>query len=93
MPWTGSEALRNPALASRLRESLEAAAQALSAQPQLDGPHLPPGTMADLLLCILPGYLMQLAIRGPHAVDGIPGEVKAMFSLTPTPKSKRRQAN
>jgi AcrR family transcriptional regulator len=89
-----SEALRNPELASRLRESLDAAAQALSAQAQPDSPHdLPPGTEADLLLCMLPGYLMQLAIRGPHAVDSIPAEVKAMFSPTPMPKSKRRQAN
>ena len=88
-----SEALRNPALAARLRESTEAAAQALSAHEHpADQRHLPRGAVADLLLCVLPGYLMQLAIRGADAVDGVPATVEAMFSTdTAAPKSRRRQ--
>jgi AcrR family transcriptional regulator len=86
-----SEALRNPALAARLRDATLAAAQALNARERpADQHHLPRGAVADLLLCLLPGYLMQLAIRGAHVVDDIPAEVKAMFSPAPTPKSKRR---
>jgi AcrR family transcriptional regulator len=89
-----SEALRNPALAARLRASNEAAARALIAQTHPAGPHQPaPEALADLLLCVLPGYLMQLAIRGPDAVDTIAATVQAMFSTTSTPKVRRRRAN
>ncbi len=89
-----SEALRNPALAARLRESNEAAAQALSVQAHpADQHHLLPGAVADLLLCVLPGYLMQLAIRGPEAVEAIPATVEAIFSTKTSPKSRRRRAN
>lgn len=85
-----SEALRNPALAARLRESTQAATAALTAQAYPgDRLQLPPAAAADLLMCVLPGYLMQLAIRGPRAVDAIPAAVTTMFS----PKSKRKQAN
>jgi hypothetical protein len=42
---------------------------------------------------VLPGYLMQLAIRGPDAVDTIAATVQAMFSTTSTPKVRRRRAN
>jgi len=88
-----SEALRNPALAARLRESNKDAVQALSAQAQPSGGHhIPAEAVANALLCILPGYLMQLAISGPKAVDTIPATVEAMFSTTTAAKSKRRQA-
>jgi hypothetical protein len=81
-----SEALRNPALAARLRASNEAAARALIAQTHPAGPHQPaPEALADLLLCVLPGYLMQLAISGSDAVDTIAATVQAMFSTTSTP--------
>ncbi len=89
-----SEALRNAALAARLRDSLDTAARALTAQAQANGPHhVPPRAVADLLLCTLPGYLMQLAIRGPRAVDRIPADVKETFSPAATSKPARRQAN
>jgi TetR/AcrR family transcriptional regulator, transcriptional repressor of aconitase len=88
-----SEALRNPGLSSRLRKSNEAAAKALSERVQSAGEnHLAPGTVAALLLCVLPGYLMQLAISGPRAVDTIPAVIESMFSTTATPRSKRRRA-
>jgi AcrR family transcriptional regulator len=87
-----SEALRNPALAARLRESNEAAAQALSDKHPA-GRQVPARAVADLLLCVLPGYLMQLAIRGPEAVDAIPATVEALFPSKAAPKSKRRHAN
>ena len=80
-----SEALRNPALAARLRESNEAAAQALS-ENHPAGQQVPARAVADLLLCVLPGYLMQLAIRGPNAVDAIPATVESLFPTSSTPK-------
>ena len=81
-----SEALRNPALAARLRASNEAAARALIARthrPARTSPRQKPWRI--LLLCVLPGYLMQLAIRGPNAVDTIAATVQAIFSTTLTP--------
>jgi TetR/AcrR family transcriptional regulator, transcriptional repressor of aconitase len=87
-----SEALRNPVLAARLRESTESAAQALNAKAH-PADHLTPEALAELLLCVLPGYLMQLAIRGAEAVDAIPATVEAIFPGQTVPKSKRRQAN
>ena len=96
MVW--SEALRNPVLASRLRESNEAAIKLLSAQAQAAGRHdrtpaasrhdPAPAAQADLLLCLLPGYLMQLAIRGPQAVSTIPATVKRTFSAKSAPKPR-----
>ena len=89
-----SEALRNPGLAARLRAYFETAAQAFIARTPPAGPHRPsPEAVADLLLCVLPGYLMQLAICGPNAVDTIAATVEAMFSTTLTPNVRRRRAN
>jgi len=87
-----SEALRNPTLAARLRESNEAAAQALS-EKHPTGQQVPARAVADLLLCVLPGYLMQLAIRGPEAVDAIPATLEALFLSKTAAKSRRRPAN
>src|ERR1700752_2833835 len=73
-----SEALRNPGLSSRLRKSNEAAAKALSERVRSVGENHPaPGTVAALLLCVLPGYLMQLAISGPPAVATIPAAIES----------------
>jgi AcrR family transcriptional regulator len=64
-----SEAMRNPALAERLRASIEDAGRLLrSSKHRGDDP----AAVADLLLCVLPGYLMQLALGGPSAVQHIP---------------------
>src|ERR1700744_1877820 len=62
----GAEALRNPALAARLRESLDQAAEALAQTARAGSPgdtELGPDTLAKTLLCVLPGYLLQMAIR------------------------------
>ena len=79
-----SEALRNPSLAARftdmvtqirasLAEVIEQGSQSLSADT------LPADTLAATLACLLPGYLLQLAILGPAAVDGVPGAVRALW--------------
>ncbi|MCR6485125.1 TetR/AcrR family transcriptional regulator [Amycolatopsis sp. OK19-0408] len=73
-----SEALRNPALAEHLRKSFEAAAAALT------GPAEHAGALVDVLLCVLPGYLLQTAIRGPGSVAAIPSAVHTLFAGKPS---------
>ena len=89
-----SEALRNPSLAARftdmvtqirasLAEVIEQGSQSLPADTlpadTLPADTLPADTLAATLACLLPGYLLQLAILGPAAVDGVPGAVRALW--------------
>lgn len=77
-----SEALRNPALAARLRESFDRAGAALAETARASSatnPKLSPDVLATTLLCILPGYLLQVAIRGADAVAPIPDAVRELF--------------
>lgn len=89
-----SEALRNPTLAAHLRTATATAFAKLSADahPPSDavaaarptpGDHgqLDPTAVADLLLCVLPGYLMRLALSGPAAVENIPGAIEKVFGV------------
>jgi TetR/AcrR family transcriptional regulator, transcriptional repressor of aconitase len=80
-----SEALRNPALAARLRESFDEAGAALTdtARSSPTNTKLAPDALAKLLLCVLPGYLLQVAIRGPDAVAPIPDAVRELFPSDP----------
>ena len=78
-----SEALRNPALAARLRESFDAAGEALAETARASSPggtEPGPDELAETLLCVLPGYLLQVAIRGADAVAPIPDAVRELFS-------------
>jgi TetR/AcrR family transcriptional regulator, transcriptional repressor of aconitase len=77
-----SEALRNPALAARLRESFESAADALAeiARGSSVSPEeIPPDVLANTLLCMTPGYLLLLTIRGAADVKAIPDAVRALL--------------
>jgi TetR/AcrR family transcriptional regulator, transcriptional repressor of aconitase len=78
-----SEALRNPALAARLQESFDAAGEALAETARAGAPTatvvLTPDVLAKTLLCVLPGYLLQVAIRGADAVAAIPDAVRELF--------------
>jgi hypothetical protein len=77
-----SEALRNPALAAGLRDSFDAAGQALAETVRASSPagtRLAPDVLAKTLLCLLSGYLLQLAIRGSDAVAPIPDAVRELF--------------
>jgi TetR/AcrR family transcriptional regulator, transcriptional repressor of aconitase len=84
-----SEALRNPKLAAHLREATASALAALGDLEPKRGRHglLDSTTLADLLLCVLPGYLMRLALGGPEAVENVPAAVEKVFSVA-APKSK-----
>ena len=75
-----SEALRNPNLGRRLRESLTAAADALTPPASAIDADEAPDAVASALLCVLPGYLMQLAISGPETVAAVP---ELMRSIDP----------
>jgi len=77
-----SEALRNPALAERLRKSFDQAGEALAETARgitPTGTELAPDVLAKTLLCVLPGYLLQLAIRGADAVAPVPDAVRELF--------------
>src|SRR6202000_203625 len=79
-----SEALRNPTLAAHLRNAIATALATMSggAHAAPDGPT----ALADVLLCVLPGYLMRLALGGSEAGANIPAVVETMltaFVLSP----------
>ena len=61
--------MRNPVLAGRLRDSLTVAARLLRSPKR---PGCDAAAVTEVLLCVLPGYLMQLALAGPGAVKRIP---------------------
>ncbi|WP_156689859.1 TetR/AcrR family transcriptional regulator [Mycobacterium sp. Marseille-P9652] len=83
--WT--EALRNPALAELLRNANAAAGQLLSSgRPKSRGRG---PAVNDVLLCVLPGYLMQLALGGEASVNRVPHAVKGI-SADPPVGARRR---
>lgn len=78
-----SEAMRNPALAARLRDSFDAGADVLTKiarASRFAGAELAPDVLANMLLCVLPGYLLQLTIRGSDAIKTIPDAVRALIA-------------
>jgi TetR/AcrR family transcriptional regulator, transcriptional repressor of aconitase len=89
-----SEALRNPTLAGHLREAITSALVTLSENSQAapdggadgsrtdDDARNEPTALADVLLCVLPGYLMRLALGGSEAVANVPGAVETVLSVS-----------
>ena len=78
-----SEALRNPSLAARFTDMVTQIRASLAEVIEQSSQNPPAGVPADILaatlVCLVPGYLLQLAILGPAAVDGVPGAVRALF--------------
>jgi len=78
-----SEAVRNPALAERFTELVTELRVNLADVIRRSPDHLPGDAPADALaatlMSIVPGYLLQLALLGPAAVDGIPGVVRELW--------------
>lgn len=82
---TWSEALRNPVLADRfadlftqIRTELAQVVreyQNLGNLPQ----HMSAEALAAVLFSVLPGYILQLALLGPTAVDLVPGAIEALW--------------
>ena len=78
-----SEALRNPSLAARFTDMVTQIRASLAEVIEQSSHNPPAGVPADILaatlVCLVPGYLLQLAILGPAAVDGVPGAVRALW--------------
>ena len=78
-----SEALRNPLLAERFTDMVTQIRASLVEVIEQSSQNPPAGVPADILaatlVCLVPGYLLQLAILGPAAVDGVPGAVRALW--------------
>jgi TetR/AcrR family transcriptional regulator, transcriptional repressor of aconitase len=66
-----------------LRESFDEAGAALTgtACSSPTSTKLPPDVLARLLPCVLPGYLLQVAISGADAVAVIPGALRELFPV------------
>ncbi len=90
-----SEALRNPTLAAHLRDAIATALATLSGHEHSapdaamdvsretddDNTHVDSTALAELLLCVLPGYLMRLALGGSGAVASIPRSVETVLTV------------
>jgi TetR/AcrR family transcriptional regulator, transcriptional repressor of aconitase len=80
-----SEALRNPALASRFADlfaQIRADLGDIVRKHQDAGKlprDVPAESLAALFLAIVPGYILQLATLGSAAVDGMPAALKALW--------------
>ena len=78
-----SEALRNPSLAARFSALVTDLNANLAEVIQQSRASLPGDVSADVLasthLCLSPGYLLQVALLGPAAVDGVPDAVRALW--------------
>jgi TetR/AcrR family transcriptional regulator, transcriptional repressor of aconitase len=78
-----SEAVRNPALAARFTALVTQLSASLAEVIQQNPASLPDDVPADVLattlLGLVPGYLLQLALLGSAAVDGIPDAVRALW--------------
>jgi len=78
-----SEALRNPSLAARFTELVTQLRAVLAEVIQKSRGNLPgdvpDDVLATTLLALVPGYLLQLALLGPAAVNGVPDAVRALW--------------
>jgi len=89
-----SEALRNPRLAAYLRDAISTALVTLSGNAHAapdgavdatladDDPDGEPTALADVLLCVLPGYLMRLALGGSEAVANVPAAIEKVLTVS-----------
>jgi AcrR family transcriptional regulator len=86
-----SEALRNPSLAARLTVLVAQVRADLAEVIQQSPGNLPggvsSGALASALICLVPGYILQLALLGSADVEGIPGAVRALWPEAPGPGS------
>jgi AcrR family transcriptional regulator len=82
MVW--SEALRNPALADRLREASTAMTRDLAdlvRKQQVAGelPGADADALARVIISILPGYLLNLALLDPSGLDTFPDTLRTLW--------------
>jgi TetR/AcrR family transcriptional regulator, transcriptional repressor of aconitase len=81
-----SEALRDPSLAARFTALVTQVRARLAEVIRQNPGNLPADVPADVLaaalLSLVPGYLLQLALLGSAAVDGVPDAVRALWPGT-----------
>ena len=83
---TWAEALRNPALATQFTDLLRQMRTTLATvvRGHQKAGELPTDVTAEalaaVLMSIVPGYILQLALLGPDAVDGAPDAARALWS-------------
>jgi AcrR family transcriptional regulator len=82
MVW--SEALRNPVLAGRLEAATVSMSQDMAVlvrERQQAGTWtaVPADVLAQVILSILPGFLLNLALLGPRGVAGFPDAVRRLW--------------
>lgn len=83
MVW--SEALRNPVLAERLaaaNDGLRGVLARVVAEQQDRGAmtaDVPAEALAGVFVAVLPGFLLQLGLFGPQAVEGLPDAARALW--------------
>ncbi|MET8538922.1 TetR/AcrR family transcriptional regulator [Streptomyces sp. NPDC005065] len=89
-----AEALRNPHLGPQYRRMLMQTRAEVTdiVRDHQDAGHLPPNVpataLADVLISILPGYILQLALLGPNTIPGIADALRALW---PHPGSDEAQ--
>ena len=79
-----AEALRSPVIAARFKVMLTqmraGLAEVVREEPRREGQEdVPADAMAAALLSVLPGYILQLALLGPEAVDGVPEALRSLW--------------
>ncbi|MFG3022689.1 TetR/AcrR family transcriptional regulator [Streptomyces sp. NPDC048254] len=79
-----SEAMHNPALAERLEAATVDMSQTMAAlvrehQQARDWTEAPADALAKVILSILPGFLLDLALLGPHGVAAFPDAVRTLW--------------
>ncbi len=85
-----AEALRNPSLASRFDDLLAQLRSDLAevVREHQESGDLPGNVTADAiattLICIVPGYILQLAVLGASAVEAVPDAVRALWPESAT---------
>jgi TetR/AcrR family transcriptional regulator, transcriptional repressor of aconitase len=88
-----SEAIRNPSLAARFTDLVTQVRASLVEVIRQSPDNLPGEVSADALasalLSLVPGYLLQLALLGPAAVDGVPDAVRALWPGPPSTADSR----
>ena len=76
-----AEALRSPAIATRFKTIITQIRAGFAEAVRQGQSEVPADAMATALVSVLPGYILQLALLGPEAVDGVP---EALRSLLPS---------
>lgn len=74
-----AEALRSPAIAARFTAILTQMRAGFAEVVRQGHGDVPVDAMAAALVSVLPGYILQLTLLGPEAVDGVPGAFRSLW--------------